>query len=181
VCIVAVGAAPDIPVDQLATFAATILKAAVGTLEPIALTATAGGEAVIDPQRLQVGTSALLHLVSETYPELWRDREVTLLMVTGNDLWNEAHPGDAYALGAVTVRNGNGGFGIISSARMDPVAYGEAADTAVLERRMHVMLGKYLALLRYGATPSQEPASPVYGNVRSPTDLDGMAVFAPPQ
>ena len=46
---------------------------------------------------------------------------------------------------------------------------------------MHAMLGKYLALLRYGAKPSADPTSPVYNAVQSPADLDRMRAFSPPQ
>jgi hypothetical protein len=103
------------------------------------------------------------------------------VILTGHDLWLENRPSQRYALGAVTVRNAGGGFAIVSSARMDPAASGQAADPAVLERRMHAMLGKYLAMLRYGATPSADPTSPVYNAVQSPADLDRMLAFSPPR
>jgi hypothetical protein len=181
VCFVIAGVAPDVPVDRLAEYASTLLGSAVGILDPIALTQQADGLPLIDEQRLQVGTGALERLVGGTYPRLWGDRDVTLVILTGHDLWIENSPGQRYAFGTVTVRNGGGGFAILSSARMDPAAYGQASDPAVLERRLHVLLGKYLALLRYGATPSTDPTSPVYNAVRSPADLDQMRPFTPPR
>jgi hypothetical protein len=180
-CFVAVGAPPDIPVDRLARYASTLLGTPVGILEPIALTQEADGLPMIDERRLQVGAGALERLVRATYPMLWRDRDVTLVFFTGQDLWIENSPGQRYAFGTVTIRKAGGGFAVVSSARMDPAAYGRAADSAVLERRMHVLLGKYLALLRYGATPSPDPSSPVYNAVQSPADLDRMRTFSPPQ
>jgi hypothetical protein len=93
----------------------------------------------------------------------------------------EDRSGQRYAFGEVTVWNGGGGFAVVSSARMDPAAYGQAEDLAVLERRMHVLIGKYLAILRYRATPSSDPTSPVYNAVQSPADLDRMRGFSPPQ
>jgi hypothetical protein len=180
-CFVAVGAAPDIPVDRLAQYASTLLGSPIGILDPIELTQEADGFPMIDERRLQVGTGAVERLVHATYPQLRDDRGVTLVILTGHDLWIENSPGLRYAFGTVTVRNAGGGFAIVSSARMDPTAYGHAADSAVLERRMHVLLGKYLALLRYGATPSTDPTSPVYNAVQSPADLDRMRAFSPPR
>jgi hypothetical protein len=179
VCFVVAGVAPDVPVDRLAEYASTLLGSPVGILEPIGLTRQADGLPLIDEQRLQVGAGALERLVGATYPRLWSDRDVTLVILTGHDLWIERNPGQRYAFGAVTVRNGGGGFAVVSSARMDPAAYGQASDPVVLERRLHVLLGKYLALLRYGATPSTDPTSPVYNAVRSPADLDQMRPFTP--
>ena len=181
ICFVTVGVAPDIPVDSLGRYYSTLLGSPVGILEPIALTRQAEGFPVIDERRLQVGTGALERLVRATYPTLWGDRDVTVVILTGHDLWLEDRPGQRYAFGAATVRNAGGGFAIVSSSRMDPAAYGQAADPAVLERRMHAMLGKYLAMLRYGAKPSADPTSPVYNAVQSPADLDRMRVFSPPR
>jgi hypothetical protein len=181
VCFVAVGVAPDIPVDSLARYYSTLLGSPVGILEPIALTREAEGLPVIDERRSQVGIGALERLVRATYPMPWGDRDVTVVILTGHDLWLENRPGQRYAFGAATVRNAGGGFAIVSSARMDPAAYGQAADPAVLERRMHAMLGKYLAMLRYGAKPSADPISPVYNAVQSPADLDRMRAFSPPR
>jgi hypothetical protein len=177
VCFVVAGVAPDVPVHRLAEYASALLESSVGILDPIALTRQADGVPLIDEQRLQVGTGALARLVGATYPRLWGDREVTLVIVTGYDLWIENSPGQRYAFGAVTVRSSGGGFAVVSSARMDPVAYGQASDLAVLEHRLHVLLGKYLALLCDGATPSTDPTSPLYNAVRSPADLDQMRPF----
>ncbi len=180
VCFVAVGAAPDIPVDRLARYFSTLLGSPVGILDPIELTRQAGGLPVIDEQRSQVGVGALERLVRDTSPRLWGNRDVTVVILTGYDLWLENRPDQRYALGALTVRNTGGGFAVVSSARMDSAAYGQEADPALLERRMHVMVGKYLAMLRYGETPSADPASPVYNSIQSPADLDRMQVFSPP-
>jgi hypothetical protein len=181
VCLVAVGAAPDIPVDRLARYASTLLASPVGILDPIVLTRHAEGLPVIEERRGQVGTGAVERLVRSTYPMLWGHRDVMLVILTGHDLWSESRPQQRYAFGAVTVWNGGGGFAIVSSARMDPAAYGRAGDPGVLERRMQVLLGKYFAILRYGATPNSDPTDPVYNAVQSPADLDRMRAFSPPR
>jgi hypothetical protein len=180
-CFVVVGVAPDIPVESLSRYYSTLLGSPVGILAPIALTRQADGLPVIDERRLQVGTRALERLVRATYPMLWGDRDVTVVILTGHDLWIEDRPGQRYAFGAAMVRSAGGGFAIVSSARMDPAAYGQVGDPAVLERRIHAMLGKYLAMLWYGARPSADPTSPVYNAVQSPADLDRMRVFLPPR
>jgi hypothetical protein len=181
VCFVAVGIAPDTPVDRLGRYYSTLLGSPVGILEPIALARQADGLLVVDQQRSQVGAAAVERLVRATYPMLWGDRDVTIVILTGQDLWLENTPSQRYAFGTATARNAGGGFAVVSSARMDPAAYGQTADPAVLERRMHALIGKYLALLRYGAKPSTDPTSPVYNAVQSPADLDRMRAFSPPR
>jgi hypothetical protein len=179
ICVVTVGVAPDVPVDDLARYVGALVSRPTGILAPVALARQAEGHPVIDTQRGQAGADAVERLVRVTYPVAWNDRDVTMLILTGYDLWLESRPGQQYAFGSVTVRPGGGGFAVISSARMDPGAYGLAPNPAVLERRMHVLVGKYLAFLLYGKKPSADPTSALYGNIQSPADLDHMQLFTP--
>jgi predicted Zn-dependent protease len=180
VCFVAAGAAPDVEVETLASFYSTLLGSPVGVLDPIALTREADGRALVDAQRSQVGADALMRLVRATYPALWNDRDATVVILTGYDLWLETRPDWRYSFGRATLRSGGGGFAVVSTARMDPAAYGDPPDRAVLVRRLHAMVGKCLAILRYGQGTTSDPFSPVYNDVRSPADLDRMQTFAPP-
>lgn len=179
VCFVAAGAAPDVEVETLASFYSKLLGSPVGVLDPVALTTEAGGRALVDAQRSQVGADALMRLVRDTYPAVWNDRDATVVILTGHDLWLETRPDWRYCFGRATSQSGGAGFAVVSTARMDPTAYGGPPDRAVLERRLHAMVGKYLAILRYGQATSSDPFSPVYNNIRSPADLDRMRTFAP--
>lgn len=179
VCLVIVGIDPDVPADDLARYFSALLRRPVGTLMPVALTREVEGVPVVDEQRRQLGADALERLVRATYPMLWRDRDVTIIILTGYDLWLESRPNQRYAFGEVTVHTAGGGFAVVSSARMDPAAYGRATDPGLLDRRMRVMVGKYLALLLYGEKPSPDPASPFYNGIQSPEDLDRMQLFSP--
>jgi len=181
VCLVIVGVSPDVPADDLARYFSTLIRRPVGTLMPIALTRQVQGLPLVDERRRQAGADALERLVRATYPMLWRDRDVTMLILTGYDLWLESYPDLRYVFGAVTVRTTGGGFAVLSSARMDPAAYGRAPDPGLLERRMRVMVGKYLAMLLYGERPSADPTSPFYNGIQSPPDLDRMQLFSPPR
>jgi hypothetical protein len=181
VCFVAAGAAPDVDVETLASFYSTLLGSPVGVLDPVALTREADGSSLVDARRSQVGADALMRLVRETYPALWNDRDATVVILTGHDVWLETRPDWRYGFGRATSRSGGGGFAVVSTARMDPAAYGGPPDRAVLEKRLHAMLGKYLAILRYGQDASSDPSSPVYNDIRSPADLDRMQTFTPPQ
>ncbi len=181
VCLVEAGAAPDVSVEFLASYYSTLLGAPVGVLEPITLTQRARGHRLVDPQRSQVGVGALIDLARETYPTLWADRGTTILILTGNDLWVENHPDRRYVFGSLVERRGGGGFAVVSSARMDPAAYGRASDAALVERRVRALIGKYLAVLRYGERLSHDPSSPVFDPIQSVSDLDGMRPFAPPR
>ena len=180
VCFVAVGAAPDVPVEALAGYYSTLLGSPVGVLAPVALTREAGGLPLVSTTRSQVGIDALTRLIRDTYPTLWR-QGVTVVILTGNDLWLEARPDWRYSFGGATSRRGGGGFAVVSTARLDPAAYGQAPNPEVLDRRLHALIGKYLAVLRYGERASSDPASPVYDAIRTPADLDRMQAFAPPR
>jgi hypothetical protein len=181
VCFVAAGAAPDVSVEFLASYYSTLLGAPVGVLDPIPLPKQARGRRLVDPGRAQVGAGALIELVRETYPTLWVDRGTTILILTGNDLWVENHADWAFAFGSLVERRGGGGMAVVSSARMDPVAYGHAPDPARVERRVRSLIGKYVAILRYGERLSHDPSSPVFDPIQSLSDLDGMRPFAPPR
>jgi hypothetical protein len=179
VCLVIVGAGPDVPAGDLARYLSNLFGRPVGMLTPIALTSQAEGLPVVNEQRRQAGADAIERLVCATYPTLWRDPEVSLLAVTGHDLWIESRPGQRYVFGAMTVRATGGGVAVVSSARMDPAAYGRPPDPALLERRMRVLAGKYLAMLLDGEKPSADPTSPLYGGIKSPEDLDHMQLLSP--
>jgi hypothetical protein len=180
VCFVAVGAAPDVPVETLARYYSALIGSPVGVLAPVALTREAGGLPLVSAKRSQVGIDALTRLIRDTYPSLWGEG-VTVVILTANDLWLEARPDWRYSFGGATSRRGGGGFAVVSTARLDPAAYGQAPNPEVLQRRVHALIGKYLALLRYGERASSDPASPVYDAIRTPADLDRMQAFAPPR
>jgi predicted Zn-dependent protease len=181
VCLGSIGAAPDVSLDTLARYYSSLLGSAVGLLDPIAVTREVQGVPIVDAARSQLGAHALMNLLRETYPTLWQDPDVTVVVLTGNDLWFEDRPDLHYGFGTATSRQRGGGFAIVSTARMDPAAYGRATDAALLERRVRAMVGKYLAVLRYGEAPSSDPASPVYNAIQAPTDLDRMRAFQPPR
>jgi hypothetical protein len=180
VCLVIVGVSPDVSAENLARYISALIKRPVGILPPIPLTRQVEGLPLVNERRRQAGAGALERLVSATYPMLWRDRDATMLILTGYDIWLESRPNQRYAFGTVTVRTAGGGFAVVSSARMDPAAYGRAPDPGLLERRVRVMVGKYLAMMLYGARPSADPASPFYNRIQSPGDLDRMQLFSPP-
>ena len=178
VCLVVVGAAPGVPVDEIVAYYSTLLGSKVGMLPPILLRARAGSDAVVDDQRAQLWAGGVFHLVGDAYPQLYQDKDVTLIILTGHDLRLEARPDWTYAFGSIAINaSGGGGWGLVSDARMDEAAYGGSSNPPVLERRLHAMIGKYVGLMYLGLQPSNDPSSPVYNSILSPADLDGMSAL----
>jgi predicted Zn-dependent protease len=68
----------------------------------------------------------------------------------------------------------NWGAAVVSTARMDPTAFGEMADTELLMARLKKMVTKNLALIYYRTDTSKDPRSVLFSPVLGLDDLDRM-------
>ena len=64
------------------------------------------------------------------------------------------------------------GMAIMSSARMDPVFFGQSEDAAALYARFYKILTKNVGVLHCGLPMSDNPRSVMYGAILSVEDLD---------
>ena len=176
VCFVVVGTPPDVPVEEIAAhYSRPPLNLQTGILPPIALRDSVSGQPIVNALRDQLEANAVLQLVHATYPTLWSDRDVTVVALTGYDLRLQARPDWQFVFGATNTRTGGGGFGLVSDARMNEVAFGGSADPALLEKRLNAMTGNYVGMLYFGLAASDDPRSPVFASISGPDDLDNMA------
>jgi predicted Zn-dependent protease len=127
-------------------------------------------QAELDPTTHQLVAEALSDRMRAAYPDLDRDPHAILIGLTEYDLRIAAVPSWDWAFANRT----EGRFAVISSARMDPLNFGESPDSALLHTRVRKMLTKTVGQLYFGLPLSNNRRSVMYGNVLSLADLDAM-------
>jgi predicted Zn-dependent protease len=65
-------------------------------------------------------------------------------------------------------------YAVVSSARMDPVNYGDSPDQELLQARLRKMVAKNIGVLYLDLPLSSNPRSLLYDRILSPDDLDRM-------
>ncbi|MEX2159412.1 MAG: hypothetical protein WEB04_08420 [Dehalococcoidia bacterium] len=135
------------------------------------LTPQAVSDQIVDSQRQQVDASTLMDLMTSAFPESLADRQIVLVGVTPIDLFDKDSTYRYIFSRKGTPQNPRG---VISTFRMDPRTYAEAADETLLYARSRKMLTKYIGLLYYGLSPSDDPSSALFDSIGGPADLDAM-------
>lgn len=172
VCLVPLGMIPPDLVDYLVSYYRDRFGLRVTVLRPIAIPA-----ALEDPKRLQIDADGLITYMGTQFPEAYRDSQVVLIGLTPIDVYdNTSH--FRYLLGLR--RNIYDPKAVVSSARMDPVFFGEPNDIDVYFARTRKLFSKYLGLLYYGLPTSDDPKSPMYDYIRGPGDVDAMGDLTVP-
>jgi hypothetical protein len=72
------------------------------------------------------------------------------------------------------------GYAVISTARMNPLSFGEPADPTLLMYRLRKMATRYIAVIHFKLHYSGNPRSVVYEAIRSQHDLDRMTEWPCP-
>lgn len=122
-----------------------------------------------DSDREQLVGDALLTQLAHTYPV--STQAAAVIGLTDADLYWAGASGDKFAFGVVH----EDGYGVISSARMDPRNYGDDPDQSLLEERIEKMTARYLARLVFDLQPtSANEESVVRDSIRGLDDLDEM-------
>jgi len=166
VCLVPLGQVSPPLVQQLADHYRTQYGLSVTVLTPVAVPA-----GIANPLREQVDAPMLIDYMGHLFPDEYADANAVLIGITPVDLYNqESH--FRYVFGVKgTVESPRA---MLSTFRMNPGAYGEAPDDALLLSRTRKLLSKYIGMLYYGLETSPDPASPLYDNILGPSDLDNM-------
>ena len=125
--------------------------------------------AAIDKRRQQLVAEEVIELMKRTHPKLVEDPNAILIGLTDEDMYIRKKNWQ-YAFSYRT----EGRFAVVSSARMDPVNFGDPADDDLLDRRMRKMVLKNIGLLYYQLPSNHDPKSVLYNNVMGVEDLDRM-------
>jgi uncharacterized RDD family membrane protein YckC/predicted Zn-dependent protease len=171
VCFVGIGdGTPPYQLDALPAYYASTLGASVGLLPQVGLAGESYEGEVLDYDRKQLHAEGLLELMRRTHPTLWLDPDVTLVGVTWHDMYSSSRPEWNWLF---SQREGN--FAIVSTARMDPTAWGDRPSRQLLEARMRKMVSKSIGVLHYHLPQSNDPSSSVYCCITGLRSLDGVA------
>jgi predicted Zn-dependent protease len=120
-------------------------------------------------QRRQVKAERIVELIYAKYRELGSHRPAIVIGVTGRDLYIENRPW-VYAFSF----RGSASLAIVSYARMDPLAYGGAADNAVVETRLRKMVTRNVGIMRFGIPLTAERHHLMYQDLLGLDDLDAV-------
>jgi YD repeat-containing protein len=121
------------------------------------------------PQR-QLVADELSEAMKEAYPDLARDPKNILVGVTDEDMYISGLDWKF----ALNYRAPLGGA-VISTARLDPVFYGQSAAPDLMAARLRKLLTKNIGLTYYHMELSGDPASILYDDVETMKTLDGMS------
>jgi predicted Zn-dependent protease len=166
VCLVPLGQVSPELVQHLVDHYRSQYALEVSVLTPLEVPAE-----MAEPLREQIDAVALIDYMGGHFPEAFDDPEAVLIGLTPLDLYDSTSH-FRYLFGL------KGDFSdpkaVVSTMRMTPVFYGEAADQELFLSRMRKLVSKYVGLLYYGLPPSDDPQSPMFDSILGPDDLDTM-------
>jgi predicted Zn-dependent protease len=131
-------------------------------------------EGAIDEHRGQYVAEDLVRLVWEAYRKELATRAI-VVGVTSEDMYMRGYPEWRYVFG---YRWADGGYAVVSTARINPVNYGEPPDEALLAERLRKVTAKQIGVLYFGLAVSDDPTSVLYTPL-SVDDLDRMGEDLP--
>lgn len=141
-------------------------------LKPLPLAPIAIDASLWDVRRRQlVAEKASLRVSKEARARRVRS-EFLILAVTRADLFSGADPGARFLFG---YRSPSQTVTLISTARMDPRAFGEPANDALLAGRLRKYVARNLTYLFLGHDWSDDPTCITYWKVSSLDDLDALS------
>lgn len=149
---------------KLATFSKQKTGIEVIVTQPVPFALT-----TVDKSRQQVIAEEAIDLMRVHYPELASDPNAIVIGVTDEDLFARKKDWQ-YAFYFRRL----GRFAVVSSARVDPVNSGRAANDLLTESRMHKMLLNNIGILYYRLPYNHDPKSVLYDDVHEVADLDKM-------
>lgn len=125
--------------------------------------------AAVDLLRQQLVAEELIALVKRHHPRLAGDPEAILIGLTPYDMYIRE-----YTWQFAFAWRQDGRFAVISSARMDPVNFGEPADAELLHGRLRKIVSKNIGMMHYRLPQSTDRNSVLYGPILSLDDLDSI-------
>jgi predicted Zn-dependent protease len=127
------------------------------------------GQTAWDGNRRQFVAEGLITQMIRSYPKLGTDPNAILIGVAENDMYISTYSWQ-FAFGFRQA----GRFAVVSSARMDPVIYGQPPDDELLQTRLRKMISRYIGFLYFRLSKSNNRRSVLYDPILSIDDLDGI-------
>lgn len=124
---------------------------------------------VVNYSRQQLVAEHLVELMKEAYPDVANDPQAVLIGITTDDMYIRKSTW-RFAFS----RRQEWRFAVVSSARMDPVFFGEPADDELLHMRLRKMISKNLGIMYYGLPQSKDRTSVLFGPILGLDDLDSI-------
>ena len=95
--------------------------------------------------------------------------DAALIAVTRHDLFWSARPEWQWTFGVIGTHNA-----VLSTARMDPRAFGLPRDDRLLERRLLKMITRYVGEMHFGLQRRSTAAGALRASVNGVDDLDAI-------
>jgi len=125
--------------------------------------------AAVDLLRQQLVAEELIALVKRHHPRLAGDPEAILIGLTPYDMYIQA-----VAWQFAFAARQEGRFAVVSTARMDPLNFGEPADAELLHSRLRKIISKNIGVMYYRLPESTDRDSVLYGPILGLDDLDSV-------
>jgi YD repeat-containing protein len=120
--------------------------------------------------RRQLIAEKLIALMKQALPEKTKDQLSVLIGVTAGDMFIESYDWNY----AINYRE-DGRHGVVSTARLEPIAFFQKWNRALAISRLQKMITKNVYLLCFDVPLSNDYTSAVSGGVMSPAEVDYMS------
>jgi predicted Zn-dependent protease len=121
----------------------------------------------VDWQRRQLVAEELIEFMKRGYPRLASDSRAILIGITEFDMYIRKYNWQFSFSYRAQDR-----FAVVSSARLNPVSFGQPADQALLHTRLRKAITKDIGILYFHLPQSNSPRSVLYRSILGIDDLD---------
>ena len=156
------GNIPSLSLERLVTFYNRKFGLAIKTLPGLPLERSS-----VDWQREQLVAEELIEFMRRGYPRLASDSRAILIGITEFDMYIRKYNWQF----SFSYRAQNR-FAVVSSARLNPVSFGQPADQALLHTRLRKAITKDIGILYFHLPQSNSPRSVLYRSILGIDDLD---------
>jgi predicted Zn-dependent protease len=159
---VPLGDIPSLSLQRLVTSYNQKFGLAIKTLPGLPLERSS-----VDRQRRQLIAEELIEFMKRGYPRLANDPRAILIGITEFDMYIRRYNWQF----SFSYRAQNR-FAVVSSARLDPVIFGQPADQSLLQTRLRKVITKNIGILYFHLPQSNNPRSVLYRSILGIDDLD---------
>jgi predicted Zn-dependent protease len=174
VCIFALGQGRTVDVEELAAYFRATYGLSMTVLPAVGLEGLEEYEGrLVDQRRGQIRGTQMIEVLKTRFPTSANDGKVTLIAVTPHDLYREfSETPYQYAVraGEPPTR-----LAIVSNARMDDRAWGEAPNADRLLARTRKLVAREVGLFHFGIPESPDPTSLTHNTFGSRKGVDEAA------